>query len=285
MRALAEFVMRGRIHAIGMALVAASLPLLNWLGNAIVGLVILRKGPVEGLFVLMWAILPLGVAFYYVGDPSPALALIGTAILAYVLRVTVSWEITLVLAVVVSAVGSLIFEFTATAVLATIVEWYLQYTSEIAEQLKQTSDISFEEAKKSIMGFFAMGQAYAMIAFLVLARWWQSQLYNPDAFQKEFHQIRMTPVLSGVLVGLLLVCFVFNEQLGRWIPVLTVPLIVTAIAFVHWLIKFKSLSGSWVFGVYMLLLVLFQVVYPLLASLALMDSLFNLRTRFQSKEV
>ncbi len=285
MRALADFVMRSRFHAIGAAIISASLPLLNWLGNAIVGLVILRRGPVEGLFVLMWAVLPLGVAFYWVGDPSPVIALVGTALLAYVLRVTVSWEITLVVAVVVSAIGSLIFEYTATVVLATIVEWYLQYTSEIAEQLKQTSDISVEQAKNSIMGFFAMGQAFAMIAFLVLARWWQSQLYSPGAFQKEFHQIRMSPALSGGLVTMLLVCFVFSEQLGRWIPLLTVPLIITAIAFVHWLIKFKSLSGNWVFGFYMLLLVLFQVVYPLLASLALMDSWFNLRTRFQSEEV
>ena len=59
MRALAEFAMRGRSHAIGIAFISASLPLLNWLCSAIVGLVILRKGPLEGLLVLMWALIPL----------------------------------------------------------------------------------------------------------------------------------------------------------------------------------------------------------------------------------
>ncbi len=285
MRAIAEFVMRGRPHAVGATLVSTSLPLLNWLGTAIVGLVILRKGPVEGLMVLMWALMPLGIALYLIGDPSPVIAMLGTAILACVLRVTVSWEITLTIAVLVSALGSLVFELTATEVLAVIVEWYMEYTRQLAMELRQTGGLSFEEAKNTIMGFFAMGQAYAMLAFLILARWWQSQLYNPGGFGKEFHQLRISPHLSTTLVFMMLICFVFSEQLGRWIPLLTVPLVLSAVAFVHWAIGSRKLSSNWVFGFYLLLLLLFQVVYPLLASLALIDSWFNLRTRFQSKEV
>ena len=277
--------MRGRPHAVGATLISTSLPLLNWLGSAMVGLVILRKGPVEGLIVLMWALMPLGITLYLIGDPSSVIALLGTAILAYVLRVTVSWEITLAVAVVVSAFGSLVFELTATDVVAVIVEWYMEYMRQLAGQLQQTGELSFAEAKNSILGFFAIGQAYAMLAFLVLARWWQSELYNPGAFGKEFHQIRISPVLSTTLVFMMLFCFVFSEQLGRWIPLLTVPLIVSALAFVHWVMGTRKLSGNWVFGFYLLLLLLFQVMYPLLASLALVDSWFNLRTRIQSKEV
>ena len=133
--------MRGRSHAVGATIVSTSLPLLNWLGTAIVGLVILRKGPVEGLMVLIWALLPLGIALYLIGDPSPVIAMLGTAILANVLRVTVSWEITLTIAVLVSALGSLVFELTATEVLAVIVEWYLEYTRLLAGELKQTQPV------------------------------------------------------------------------------------------------------------------------------------------------
>ncbi|MBQ62859.1 MAG: hypothetical protein CMQ19_12400 [Gammaproteobacteria bacterium] len=285
MRALAEFVMRGRSHAVGATLVSTSLPLLNWLGTAIVSLVILRKGPLEGLMVLMWALIPLGIALYLVGDPSPVIAMLGTALLACVLRVTASWEVTLAIAVLVSGAGSLVFELSATEVLAAIVEWYLEYSRQLATELHQTGEPTFGEAKSAIMGFFAMGQAYAMLAFLVLARWWQSELYNPGGFGKEFRQLRMSPLLSAVLVFMMLICFAFDEYLGRWIPLLTVPLIIPALAFIHWLIGSRKLSGNWVFGFYMLLAVMFQVVYPLLASLALMDSWFDLRTRFQSKEV
>jgi hypothetical protein len=285
MRALAEFAMRGRSHAIGVAVISGSLPLLNWLCTAIVALVILRKGPLEGLLVLMWALIPLGLAVYYIGDPSPVIALIGTAMLAYVLRATVSWEMTFALAVVISVVGSLIFEQTGAQVLAEIVEFYMGYTAQISAEFQTTGELSYKAAQTFIMGIFAMGQAYAMLVFLILARWWQSQLYNPGGFQKEFHQLRLSPLMSSILIALLLICFVFNEQLGRWIPVLFVPLVMMALSLVHWMMRYRKLTGPWVFGFYMLLLLLFQVISLLLASLALMDSWFNLRARIQSKEV
>lgn len=281
MRALAEFVMRGRNHAVGVAVVSGVLPFLNWLGAAVAALVMLRKGPLEAMIVSMWALMPLAIAVYYIRDPSPAIALIGTAALAYVLRTTGSWEVTFAIAVVISAAGSLIFELMATELLAVIVEWYM----ELSADLQQAGSVSVEAARMSIMGFFAMSQAYAMLMFLILARWWQSELYNPGGFQKEFHQLRMSPTLSATLVALMLVSFVFDEQLGRWIPLLTVPLIMMALSLVHWMMSYRKLSGHWVFGFYMLLLVLFQVIYPLLAALALIDSLFNLRARIQSKEV
>jgi len=285
MRALAEFAMRGRNYAIGVAVVSGSLPLLNWLCSAIVGLVILRKGLLEGLLVLLWALIPMGLAVYYFGDPSSVIALIGTAMLAYVLRVTVSWEVTFALAVVISVVGSLIFEQMGAEVLADIVEFYMGYVAQIAAELQTTDELSYEAAQTFIMGFFAMGQAYSMLLFLILARWLQSQLYNPGGFKKEFHQLRLSPLMSGILIALLLICFVFNEQLGRWIPVLFVPLVMMALSLVHWMMSYRKLTGPWVFGFYILLLLLFQVIYLLLASLALMDSWFNLRARIQSKEV
>ncbi|MFP6805973.1 MAG: hypothetical protein VB957_02080 [Pseudomonadales bacterium] len=285
MRAVLEFAMRGRRNVIGMAFVCTLLPLLNWFATALIGLVMLRKGPQEALIVLLWASIPLALGIYYVGDPSPAIAMIGTVLLAYVLRVSSSWEVTLAVGVVISAIGSLIFEFTATELLTTIVEWYMEYTAMMAAQLQQTSEMTFESAKASIMGFFAMGQAYAMLAFLVLARWWQSQLYNPGGLRKEFHQIRLSRETSTVVVVLLLVCFSFSGQLGRWIPLLTVPLFMAALSIVHWMMGVRKMSGQWVFGFYVLLLVLFQVIYPLLATLAILDSWFNLRARIQSKEV
>ncbi|MBD3648964.1 MAG: hypothetical protein HUJ31_16280, partial [Pseudomonadales bacterium] len=58
MRALAEFVMRGRPQAIGASVICAPLPLLHLLSTSIVSLVLLRKGPSEGLLVLGWTVLP-----------------------------------------------------------------------------------------------------------------------------------------------------------------------------------------------------------------------------------
>ncbi|MDA0787828.1 MAG: hypothetical protein O2780_00045 [Proteobacteria bacterium] len=268
--------MRGRAYAIGASVVTAPLPLVNWISTAIVSLVILRKGGGEGGLVLLWTLLPLGGLVYLSGDPTPLIAILGTASLALILRVTVSWEFTLAAAVLIGGVGSLVFQYTATDLLVTFVEIYLEYSKSMAVS------VSEEVARNAIVGFFAMGQAYAMLALLVLARWWQSMLYNPGGFQKEFHGLRMTPRLSTVIVLLLVLCIAFNDLLGRWIPLLTVPLIFSGLGIVHWMIKSKEMSSNWLVAFYLLLLFFFQFVYPLLASLALMDSYLDLRKRMDA---
>jgi hypothetical protein len=108
MRALAEFVMRGRSQAIGVSLVGAMFPPLHWLCSAVVSLVVLRKGMGEGALVLMWACLPMMAYVFLYQDITSIFALLGTVGLAYILRVTVSWEYTLVAAVFISIIGALL---------------------------------------------------------------------------------------------------------------------------------------------------------------------------------
>ena len=137
--------------------------------------------------------------------------------------------------------------------------------------------------RSMLAGFFAVGQTYAMILFLVLARWWQSSLYNPGGFGEEFHQLRLSPQMSMGLVVVIVLCYASgNVYITRYIPLLTVPLLVAAVGLSHWFMARKHLTGGWVFMFYVVLILMFQLVYPLLASLALMDSWFNLRNKAQS---
>ena len=75
MRALAEFIMRGRMQAIFVVAGAAALPMLFWLSAAAGSLVLLRRGLSDALGVLVWAVLP-ALAWWYFGDPR-TLLLIG----------------------------------------------------------------------------------------------------------------------------------------------------------------------------------------------------------------
>jgi hypothetical protein len=270
--------MRGRAYAIAISMAAAALPLLGWLSTVIVALVCLRSGIAAGSVVFLWTLLPFGVAFYFVGDPSPMIALLGTFMMAMLLRQTVSWELVLVASVVVSAVGALIFELNAVAILDRFVQFYIGYL----EQLDASVVIEPEQARKLLMSFFALGQAFSMVVMLMIARWCQSALYNPGEFGKEFHQLRLSPAVSGCIVFAMAVCFMFGDQLGRWLPLLTVPLVFASIGLVHWLIANKELSKNWVAGFYGSLALLFQIVYPFLASFALMDSWFDIRKRIET---
>jgi hypothetical protein len=275
MRAFAEFVMRGRLQATGVCVASAILPLTHWIGSAVVGLVVLRRGPAEGAMLLMWTSLPL-VAWYMVGgDASPLLVLAGVGILSMVLRVTVSWEVTLSSAVVVAAIAGLSYELLSAAMLSMLVEWYVELLAAMDQALSE------EDARDVLVGFFALGQAYAMIAALLLARWWQSTLYNPGGFGMEFRALRLSPPLSIGLVAVIAACFAMGDPaFGRWIPLLTVPLVISAIALVHWLIRDRQLGTNWVVAFYLVLFVMIQLLYPLLASVALLDSWINLRKKF-----
>ena len=102
MRALAEFIMRGRAQAIGVAVVGILLPFFLWFGAAAVGLVALRKGGNEAFIVLGWALLAALAALLWGGDIVPAAAVLATAIAALLLRWTSSWPLALV---AVAAVG------------------------------------------------------------------------------------------------------------------------------------------------------------------------------------
>ena len=270
--------MRGRAHAISISMVAAAVPLVGWLSTVIVALVCLRSGIAAGSLILLWTLLPVGVALYFVGDPSPVIALFGTFFLAMLLRQTFSWEVVLVASVVLAAAGSLIFELGATAILDGFVQFYINYLSQVDASLV----IEPDQAKKLLMSYFALGQAFSMVVMLMIARWCQSALYNPGGFGREFHQLRLSPSVSGSIVVGMAVCYMFGEQLGRWLPLLTVPLVFASIGLVHWLIANRGLSKNWVGGFYGSLVLLFQIVYPFLASLALMDSWFDIRNRIKT---
>ena len=270
--------MRGSAYATALSMVAAALPLLGWLSTVIVALVCLRTGIAAGSMILLWTMLPVGVAFYFVGDPTPMIALLGTGIMAMLLRQTRSWELVLLASVVFSGVGALIFEFGAAGILDRFVQFYIDYLAQVDASVV----VDPADARKLLMSFFALGQAYSMVIMLIIARWCQSALYNPGGFRTEFHQLRLSPTVSGSIVLAMAVCYMFGDLLGRWLPLLTVPLVFASIGLAHWLMANRELSKNWVAGFYGSLVLLFQIVYPFLAALALMDSWFDIRNRIKT---
>ena len=287
MRALAEFAMRGKREATGVAIVCASLPFLHWLSIAIISLVILRKGVAEGAFVLLWSCLPVLVLLQLTGDPGPSIAFLGSAGLAWMLRVTISWQLILLSTVVIAAIGSLLFDKLSGSTFDQFTELYLAVTDQaVGQDMSSLSpaeaDERFANMRSLLVGFFAMGQGFAMFAFLALARWWQSLLYNPGGFQQEMHQLRLVPLVAVGVLSLVLLCLALGA-LGfvRWVPLLMLPLVIAGVCVVHWLVKEKSLSGNWLVGFYVMLVFLAQVLYPMLAFIALADSCLDLRKRIR----
>jgi len=280
MRAIAEYAMRGRRQALSVSVLGSALPLLYWLSTAVISLVILRKGSYEGSIILLWASLPALIWLVVAHDPTPIMTLIGTVALAYILRVTASWIYTLAVSVLLGVISGWLFAVTLPEIVANLVSVTIEFMQDTRPQLTQEIDQLELWSQRWWVGILGAWQVFFMLACLMLARWWQSALYNPGGFSKEFHQLRLPPAMVLTLMALILVCInIVNPYLAGWIPVLTVPLVVASIALVHWGVARSKLGKNSLVSFYLFLLFFLQFVYPVLVLIALIDSWFDVRRR------
>ena len=282
MRGLAAFVMRGRLQASGVAALASALPLLSWLGASIVALVVLRRGNKEGLLVFLWAFLPLVLVYQTGGDSSGMIALLGALLAAVVLRVSVSWVVTLYATVVAAVMGSLVFMQLSESILMAFVDWYVDVMESLAADTGAPV-VTAASGQRQAVSYLAMGQGYMMVLALMLARWWQSELYNPGGFKQEVQQTRLTPKGSLPLVLAMAGCLV-TDGFGTWVGVVSIPFVVIGSGLVHWILGRQNRSSQWYVMYYVTLGMFFQLASAALVVLVIADGFIDLRQRIQSRE-
>ena len=277
MKAFAQWAMQSRLRATVTAFVCMATPLLFWLGAALVGLVILRQGWREGRNVLAWAVLP-AIAWVSIGDPTPLMAILGVSALAVTLQQTVRLDYTLYLA---TGLG-IVMSFLLPVFMPEFLELVAESTKEVIEksladqpELMATLEPLF---KPMIGGVFSALHTLAIILSLLLARYWQSELYNSGGFGREFKKFRLPAAYSAPVVALMFVTTSISPELVRMLPVLTVIMMLAGLSLLHGLATLKAGSG-WMVPVYVALFIFGPYIYTLLIFLALLDSAMNFRKR------
>lgn len=280
MRALAQFVMRGPLQASGVAALATAIPLLFWVGAAVVGLVTLRLGIRQGLNVGLWALLPALGWSWFGQDPTALAVLLEVMLMAALLRATSSWDKALCggtfLAIVVGLALPLLYPGLMDILVQTGVGFYQQYNIEVA----QTLGDNLESVIRQTMNASMAGTYLALaIGMTLLARGWQAALYNPGGLRAEFHGLRLSPVFAVVFA----VTMVLGPVLGLNAVLLAwaagTPLFLAGLALVHGVVARKKLSGQWLVMFYVALVLLGPSLMILLVVLAFVDSWLNIRGR------
>lgn len=280
MRALAEIIMRGRAQACAVALFGWLLPLVS---PATIGLVSLRKDSTEGLIVTLWAILP-WLALYYAGGVGPLIILLPLAVLvviaavANVLRSTASWQWVLVIAGIVSAVAALAIGFIASAEVDLMVVAIAEFFAEIGAQEAISDEFKFAPDRTFILGLFAWLIGFTAVCALFVSRWWQSLLFNPGGFQKEFHEFRLDQTVAAVLIALVIAGVVLPLAYRPWVELVSLPLLISGVAVVHSSVKIMGMGVHWLGLMYFGLLFI-GPTSTVLIGLGLVDSILNLRSR------
>ena len=276
MRALAGFVMRGRREALLVAVVASVVPMFFWVGSAAVGLLTLRRGGTEGGFVALWALLPCLVLARF-GEVVPAAAMLGIWLVAMVLRATRSWSLTLLAASAIGLVFGLGLLGAGGAYLEavrTIAEGFIAEVGKRSGDPAVAAQLQAPDTQQiaSIFGFML---ALTLVGCTVLARWWQSALFNPGGFREEFHAIRFGSVPGLALVGAGASLYLQGPAMHIWAQIVMLPLLVAGIGLVHALVARRRVGGM--LGLLYAALLLAPPVKYVVMGLAAVDAVANLR--------
>ena len=282
MRALAQYVMRGPLQAGGVAAVTTAVPLLFWIGAAVIGLVILRLGIRQGLNIGLWALIPaLGWAVYG-QDPTSLVVLLQVMLMASILRTTLAWEKALLSGAFLAILSGLMLPVMYPALLNDLVQtgvsFYEQYNAEVARSLGSDLELIIRDTMNASMAGTYFATAVGMT---MLARAWQAGLYNPGGFRKEFHALRLSPAIAVVCALTMVIGPVLglNSMLLAWAA--GTPLFIAALGLVHGVVGRKQLSGNWLAMFYLALVLLGPSLMLLLLVLAFVDSWLDIRGRIQ----
>jgi hypothetical protein len=295
-KALAGYIVSGRWQA---ALVTAASGLLalillplSCLGAASIALVALYVGVLPGLQVMVLAAASVVLLYLLAGVQTmvvivmvlllwlpcwlSAAILQQTRDLGAALKATTLFGVTLLLLVYAT------IQEPAAAWLD-VLKVLLAMFEEAGFKLQGMSDEQLLQEFAALMTGVALSWlVLAIMASLLLARWWQSVLVRPGAFRDEFGNLRLGNLAGLLTLGMLLVARLtqdtISEITAQLAMIMLVPYLLAGLAVVHSLVKQTGRGYGWLAAVYLLLAFVPQTTL-LLAAGGLLDTWVDLRRR------
>ncbi|GAB4279215.1 MAG: hypothetical protein Kow0065_24930 [Methylomicrobium sp.] len=278
-----------------LAIISLIVPPVNIVSSAVVALVTLRRGALEGLWVLLFS--------------SIATAVLGLLILGgyqfALLFGLLMWLPIWVVSIVLREGRHLSLAVESGVWLGSlgVLGFYLyqgepaDYWQPMIEQmiepiLATTSEIPVEAVEQSVRAFahimtgtLASGIVSFLSFGLFLGRWWQSILYNPGGFREEYLSLSTRPRLALGSIAVIAISLLGTgtiSEIARNITILLVLLYMfIGSAVVHAIFSKLSARRFLVPMFYVTLMVIPHVLFPV-AVIGLLDAWLNLRNKFSN---
>jgi Predicted membrane protein (DUF2232) len=291
---IGNYILSGRFQAIAATTFSALLslllpPLAFLISGSVVALITLRKGGVIALQTLIASLVVLLAFSLFANLPlelSLAYALViwlpvwfASTVLRYcerqgLLLVTVG----LLAAALIVAIYLIIGDVSA---------WWQQWLDIMLEKTVPPEEMAqfknvLEPAASMINAMMIAGLMLNILMSVLCGRWWQSKLFNPGAFQKEFHALCLPSVILPVSAMIVLLVFSLAEpwrDMFRDIMVVLMFLyLIQGISSVHRNVDKFKLSAAWIVSMYCLLILLPQMAL-FIACLGMTDVYVGWRRR------
>ncbi|CAA6822161.1 MAG: Unknown protein [uncultured Thiotrichaceae bacterium] len=289
---MARFIMAGPLQAgifvIFMTFVTALAPPLAVLGNAAIALVTLRSGWQKGVVLAIVASITLGLLFSAQNSLGQGLAIgllqwLPIVGFAWILFRTVSWSITLQ-----AIMGTIIFGLVIFQILIPDIATYWTSTlTSLFEPLKGKEEFSAIDIKQQIetlaphmTWLSAASFTVISVVSLLIGRYWQAKLYNPGGFGEEFRAITVGKPAAFVVIALTTAALLSDHVLIQ--AMLMAGMIVFlfhGLGLAHSLVHAGKIHKGLLFLMYFLMFILPVMILVMLATLAIIDSFADFRSK------
>ncbi len=300
MRAIASYIMKGPMQAVLVTVVCGALSLIlfpfSHLSGAAIGLVVLRQGMKQGAIVAVASIVVTAIiAVISLGDPYYAIGFatlvwIPVWLLAGVLRNTISFQKTLLFSILI---GWVVIIATYMVLDDPAVWWHDTVISPLFEPVLEQPDVDdeqrmllqqyLEQAAEKMTGFLAVFIMFFHVFTLIIARWWQSLLYNPGGFRTEFCALKLGKPLALTLAVFAVLTALSMGTIsiiaGQFAMVMFALFALQGLAIAHSVTAKLSASTALLVGVYIILFLFWQFI----ALAGLLDNWLDLRNLLNKK--
>ena len=296
MQLIGKYILSGRLQAITSVILSTLVsflapPFAFLISGSVVGLLILVKGFSQVLQILIISWIILQIFFLYIGIPLYINTVYMLTIwlpilfLSMTLRITDNQGTLVLFAGIFTTLLVIVSYF----IFGDVSTWWQERLNLVFEQTLPSDRLAeYQQILKASAGFInAMILAGLMLNILMstfFARWWQSKLFNPGGFRKEFYDLRIPVLTLPVFIIALIMVSVINEpwqdMFKDILVVLVFMYLIQGISFAHRTVDKLKLSVSWLIFLYCILMLTPQMGL-LIACLGIVDVFSNWNTKNQ----
>jgi len=180
-------------------------PFAYLISGSVIALITLRKGGVVGLQTLVASLLVLQVFSVLVGLPLQLSVAYALVIWLPVWLSSTALRLSERQGLLIITVGLLAASLIVTVYISIddVATWWQQWLDVMLEKalppdrIEQYKEV-LEPAAAMVNAMMVSGLMLNIVMCVLCARWWQSRLFNPGVFQKEFYALRLPPAMLPV---------------------------------------------------------------------------------------